>query len=169
MAAQERPRRAYSRHGLNALKARVKVRGLGAIDRRSSAARALLAWRDELITDLGGATEISAQQRAVVELAARTKLYLDSLDAYLMEQRSVVDKRRRAVLPVVRERQTLADALARLMGQLGLERRAKRVPSLSDYLASQTAGDPTSAPSVPEKPLQLQRPQRRPALPATEK
>jgi hypothetical protein len=34
-------RRSYARTGLNALKSRVKVRGMAAIDRRSVAARAL--------------------------------------------------------------------------------------------------------------------------------
>jgi hypothetical protein len=41
------------RTGLNALKAQVKVRGLQAIDRRTSAARALLGWRKDLLDDLG--------------------------------------------------------------------------------------------------------------------
>ena len=67
-------RRQYSRHGLNVLKARVKVRGLQAIDRRTAAAQALLAWQKQLIADLGGEKVISAQQRALVELATRTKL-----------------------------------------------------------------------------------------------
>ena len=84
-------RRDYSRHRLNALKAKVNVRGLQAIDRRTAAARALLAWWDELIADLGGPSVLSAQQRALVELATRTKLYVDSLDAWLMEQRSFSD------------------------------------------------------------------------------
>jgi hypothetical protein len=46
-------RQSISRHGLTALKARVKVRGLTAIDRRTAAAQALLAWRKELLADLG--------------------------------------------------------------------------------------------------------------------
>jgi hypothetical protein len=41
----------------------------------------------------------------------------------------------RALLPVVRERQQLADALARYMTTLGLERRAKPVPSIREILA----------------------------------
>jgi hypothetical protein len=48
------PRRPYSRHGLNALKTRVTIRELTAIDRRTAAAQALLAWRAELLGDLGG-------------------------------------------------------------------------------------------------------------------
>ena len=138
---QVKPRsknRTYSRHGHNALKARVKVRGLTAIDKRTAAAQALLAWRRELIADLGGEDAISAQQRALVELAARTRLYVDSLDAWIMEQRSIVNARKRAVHPVVLQRQQLADALARYMTQLGLERKAREVRDLKSYLAEQS-------------------------------
>ncbi len=127
-------RRAYSRHGLNALKARVKVRGLQAIDRRTAAARALLAWRAELIADLGGEDAISTQQRTVVELAATTKLYVDSLDAWIMGHGNLVNARRRAALPVVKDRMQLADALVRYLTALGLQRRTKQVPDLASYL-----------------------------------
>lgn len=47
-----------------------------------------------------------------------------------MEQPSLVLRRRRAVLPVLVERQRLADSLARLLALLGLERRAKTLPDL---------------------------------------
>jgi hypothetical protein len=88
-----KPRQTYSRHGLNALKARMKVRGLTAIDMRTAAAQALLAWRRELVTDLGGEEAVSAQQRTLIELATRTRLYVDSLDAWIMEQPSLVNAR----------------------------------------------------------------------------
>ena len=73
--------RAYSRHGLNVVKARVKVRGLAAIDMRTAAAQALVAWRCELLSDLGGEESVSAQQMALVDMAVRTRLYVDSLQA----------------------------------------------------------------------------------------
>ncbi len=130
-----KPRQSYSRHGLNALKVRVKVQGWHAIDRRTVAGQALLAWRNELLADLGGEDAVSAQELALVELATRTRLYVDSLDAWLMAQPSLVNQRKKAVLPVLRERQQLVDSLGRILGQLGLERRAKRVPTLPEYLA----------------------------------
>jgi len=71
----------------------------------------------------------------VIELAVRTKLLLDSIDAWLLVQPSLVNARKRALLPVVRERQALADALARYLGQLGLERRQRPVGDLASYLA----------------------------------
>lgn len=123
-----------SRHGLNSLKARVKVRGLQAIDRRSAAAQALLAWKAELLADLGGENVVSAQERTLVDLATRTRLYVDSLDAWIMSQPSLINARKRSVHSVVLQRQQLADALARYMGLLGLERRQKKVESLQEYL-----------------------------------
>jgi hypothetical protein len=60
-------------------------------------------------------------------------------------------KRRRSVLPVLVERQRLADSLARLLAQLGLGRRARPLPSLADHIAAiekretPTAGDQPAA------------------------
>jgi hypothetical protein len=140
---QATPRR---RHGLRALRAAVKVAGLAAIDARTSAAKALLAWRQELIADLGGEDTVSAQQVALVEVATRTKLYVDHLDAFLMSQHSLVNARRKAVLPVLMERQQLADSLTRILTTLGLERRKQPGPTLDDWVASLPAKRNASPP-----------------------
>jgi hypothetical protein len=87
--------RPYQQHGLHALKRRLKVAGLAGIDGRSQAARALLAWRREMEEDMGGPAAISAQVRAVIDLAATSKLLLDSLDRYLLECDSLVNRKRR--------------------------------------------------------------------------
>lgn len=127
------------RHGLTRLKAAVRRLGGRVVDRRTTLGKALAKWKHELIHDLGGLDAVSTQERAIVELAVKTKLLLDSIDAWLLTQPSLVDRRRRAVLPVVRERQQLADALARYMQALGLERRAKPALSLSEYLKTKSA------------------------------
>jgi hypothetical protein len=123
MSGGVKVRRKYSRHGLHALKKRVMVAGLAALDRRSASVRALVEWRAELVVALGGEEAVTPQQRALIELATRTRLYVEHLDAFLLAQRSLVNAKRKTVLPVVQERQKLADSLARLLGQLGLERR----------------------------------------------
>ena len=89
------------------------------------------------------------QQRQVIDLAVKTKLILDSIDAYLVKQPSLVNHRKRTVLPVVLQRQQLADALARYMMQLGLERKVKLLPSLSDYLNAKGKPKPKPAPASP--------------------
>ena len=55
-----------------------------AIDRRTTAARALR--RRQLVTDLGDEATLGAQRRALVELACRGRLYLDYVDAHVMER-----------------------------------------------------------------------------------
>jgi hypothetical protein len=133
--------RPYSRHGLNAAKARVKLRGLAAIDMRTVAAREMVAFRDELISALGGKDQVSPQRRKLVDLAGRSSLYLGHVDAWLAEQQTLINKRSRSVLPVLVQRQAIADHLARLLDKLGLDRRPKRVPSLNEYLATRYNDD----------------------------
>jgi hypothetical protein len=112
------------------------VEGLVAVDKRGAPARLLVEWRRDLVADLGGEAAVTAQQRALVEVITRTKLYVDHLDAYLMQQRSLINKTKKTVLPVLLQRQQLADSLAKHLSLLGLERRSKPTPSLDEYLAS---------------------------------
>ena len=125
----------------------MRVRGLAVLDRRTLAARHLLDWRAELLDDLGGEATTSAAQRALVEVATRTKLYLDHVDAVLMAQDSLIVKRTRRrhhLMPLVEQRQRIADSLVRTLTQLGLERRQKRSVDLNQYLA-QRARPPVPA------------------------
>lgn len=145
---KKRPR-AYSRTGLTTLKSRVQVQGLEAIDKRTVAARALLTWRREMVEDLGGEENLSANKRCLVDVAVRTRLYVEVLDAYLMGLSTLTDRKRKAVLPVVRERTQLADSLVRNLQILGLERKKKTL-NLGTYLAEKYNGNGSSAllPSV---------------------
>src|SRR5262252_6891529 len=151
-----KPARPYSRHGLNAIKARVRLRGLGAIDMRTVAAREMLAFRDELVAALGGDPELSPQQRKLIDLAARASLYLDHLDAWLTEQKTLINRRSRSVLPVLLQRQTLAEHLARLLDKLGLDRVSPKVgPPSAVVLIPDNGRDPLlSAPRIPESELE---------------
>jgi len=129
-----RRRRRYSRSGFHALKSTLRRLGPRTIDRRTSLGKHLAAWRADLLADLGGEEALSTQQRALVDILVRQKLLLESVDSWLLVQRTLVNSRKRTLFPVVRERQALADSLARYLAQLGLERRARPVPNLDDYL-----------------------------------
>ena len=98
-------------------------------------APAPLDFTEGLIVDLGGEDAISTQERALVDLTVRTKLLLDSIDGWLLKQSTLVNVRKRALIPVVRERTQLADAVARYLAALGLKRRTKSVMPLHEYLA----------------------------------
>ena len=111
------------KHGLNTLKAAAIQLGSRVIPGNTKLGYALKKWRADLVADLGGADAISTQQSALVDLAVKSKLLLDSIDAWLLMQPSLVNARKRSLLPVVIQRQALADGLARYLSQLGLERR----------------------------------------------
>jgi len=121
-------------HSTKTLKQAVKVLGTRAIDRRTTVGKALAAWRADLLADLGGIESVSTQELALVEEAVKTKLILDSVDAWLLQQPTLINKRVRGVLPAVRERQALVSTLRGLLGDLGLKRRAQATPTLSEYL-----------------------------------
>jgi hypothetical protein len=112
----------------------VASRGRKVVDMRTRLGKELMRWRGELVADLGGTEQLSTQQLALVDISMPTKLLLDTVDAWLLRQPSIIDKRRRQLFPVVQQRTALADALARYLGSLGLARVAKQMPRLSDYL-----------------------------------
>lgn len=123
------------KHGLHRLKAAVSELGARTIDKRTTVGRALAAWRADLVADLGGIDAISTQERALVEEAVKTKLLLDSVDAWLLSQGSLINKRTRAVVPAVRDRNALVATLRQLLNDLGLKRRAEEALDLGSYLA----------------------------------
>ena len=130
---RRRKPRSYSKHGLVTLKHAVKGLGGRVIDMRTTLGKSLAKWRADLIEDLGGPDEISTQRSALIDLAVKSKLLLDSIDAWLLTQPSLVNARKRTLIPVVLQRQTLADGATRYLSQLGLDRRHK-VQTVIDML-----------------------------------
>ena len=105
------------KHGLTSLKKAVNTLGNRALDKRTMAGRALAQWRQDLIRDLDG--DVSIQQDAIISLAVKTKLMLDSVDVWILQQPTLINKPKRAIIPVVVQRQQLADALARYQKSIG--------------------------------------------------
>ena len=123
-----------TRHGLHAVTQLAKRLGADrALDKRTAMGKALTRWRQEVVDDLGGAENISAQQSVIIDLAVKNKLILDTIDRWIFRQPSLIDKRKRALLPVVRERQSIANALAEYIDRLGLKRVSKTL-TVTDLL-----------------------------------
>ena len=130
-------KRAYVQHGHYALSKALKTIGNqdGWLESLGDVGEALKAWKAAIIEDLGGETEVSAMELSVIELACKTHLLLASVDRFLLEQKSLINKSKRQLFPIVTQRQTLADALAGYMRTLGLKRKHKPPVSLTDYLS----------------------------------
>jgi hypothetical protein len=103
------------------------------LDHRSAVSRAVEAFKAELTRDLGG--NPSAAQQAIIEVVARTWIMLWSLDDWLQRQPTLIDAEKRAVVPVLLQRQELANGLVKHLQVLGIERKAAPVESLHDYMA----------------------------------
>lgn len=146
---QKRP---YLKHGHLALSKALKTIGNqdGWVESLGDVGEALKAWKAAIIADLGGEAEVSAMELSVIELATKTHLMLSSIDRFLLEQKSLINKSKRQLFPTVVQRQVLADALSAYMKQLGMKKKAKPPISLSDYLGN---GKPKpSAPAVSSAP-----------------
>lgn len=149
---QNRPKRPYHRSGRIAVakalpflveRARDPAIPDGSL---SPVERAAREWRQAVVADLGGAEVVPATLGALLDAATGTKILLDSLDRYvflLAEQDGLVNRRNRRVFAVVADRMRVADGLTRQLQALGLERRAKQVPKLEEYVAQRygQAGD----------------------------
>src|SRR5690349_18948464 len=120
--------RPYLKSGVYTLKNAVATLGARALPtKRTALGRALHEWRASLLSDLGGVDVVTTQQLALVEMAVRTKLLVDSVDAFVLAMPSPVNRKRRCLHPVVRERQALVGQLQSILRDLGLDRRAKPV------------------------------------------
>ena len=58
--------------------------------------------------------------------------------SHLWTSEKCVNKRARALFPVVKERQALVGQLQSILKDLGLSRRAKQLPDLTAYIAQQS-------------------------------
>jgi hypothetical protein len=132
-------------HGVKALKRAVSTLGRRTIDRRTTVGKALAAYRADLIADLGGVQNLSKQELSILEEAVITTLLLSSVNAWLLSQKTIVNKRTRSVIPAVRDRSALVATLKGLLESLGLERRTKSISTLADIVAEYAAKEKLAA------------------------
>jgi hypothetical protein len=123
-----------SRLGLHALKAKVNIHGVDAINKSTAAGRLLVEWRDELVNALGGSDAITPQQKCLVEIACRSKLICDHIDWFIMQQETLIFFRKKSAYPIVLQRAQLAAQLEKTLTTLGLQRVAKKLPSFDEYM-----------------------------------
>jgi hypothetical protein len=121
------------RPDMHGIRTAVMIKGCWKIDRRSIGAQQLFRWKRELILAMGGEAEISPQRMCLVDLCVRTRLYVEALDAYLLGTKSLIDKKARATLPILLQRQSMADSLVKTLKILGLNRQHGKILSLKEY------------------------------------
>jgi hypothetical protein len=124
-------------HGDALLKRAVKELGARAIDGRTTLAKELEAERRELIQALGGESEVSAQERAIIHMIAQKRVRRRIASQWaLLNPEKLFDRRKRSFAPLALQLEQLEESEARLLEKLGLKRRAKQLPSLSECLSN---------------------------------
>lgn len=99
---------------------------LSDLDGRTGIAQTMRGRYAEMTSDLGGADSLSLAQRLLVERALWLTYWLETQEAALAQgQEFDVGKWIQA-----------ANGLQGILAKLGLERKARDVPSLTDYLAA---------------------------------
>ena len=106
--------------------------GFSGLDKRTAAGREYALKKSAIVADLGG--DLSELQADLVERYLRTTVLIDSIDQWLFQQKSLINRRKKTLFPIVRERAQLVDSALRLATALGLERRAPQVRDLKEYL-----------------------------------
>src|SRR5262249_29613475 len=115
--------------------------------------RILAARRAGLVADLGGEDALSTSQRALIDVALRSWAILDATDAYLLSLPSPVHKRRRELWRVVVGGGRFASQLEATFARLGVERKAREVESLDQYLNSKAKAEPSAADAADSRQL----------------
>ena len=93
-----------------------------------------------------------------MDLCVTEKLVLDSLAAWIAEhaQSGLMNRRNRTLLPVIKERTQIDDALARHLAMLGLERLERPTETPESIVAEIVAKRPNGVQDFIEGPQRLQ-------------
>lgn len=116
---------------------KILTQGLSKVDGRLTAVRRMRTWKKAVINDLGGPGSLSTLTETAVEALSRHLLILEDIDRYILEQRSLIDRRKGKLKPLVMDRTRIADSMKGYLTLLGLERRSKVVPALGQYIDAQ--------------------------------
>ncbi len=134
-----KPRKGAARAGLRVLRRRIEIDGLAAIDKRTAGAQQFLYWREQIMNDLGGEENLSAQKKTLAELTAQKKLIRDHVAAYVLGLPTLVNRRKKSLLPIVLQLNQLTDSLEKSLERLGLDKQMKPLPTLAEYLEQKEA------------------------------
>lgn len=117
-----------------------RLLGDRAIDGRTALAKELAEERRELIAALGGESEVSPQELAIIDMIAQKRVRRRIAGQWaLLNRDRLFDRRKKKMAPIALELEQMEEAEVRLLKELGLKRRAKPVKGLAELLATDPA------------------------------
>jgi len=127
-------------HGFYSTKRQLNLRSFDELDKRKRTVRQLLAVRDDLINELGGAEHVTMQERIIIDNVARDVALRDTIDAYVFGLDSILKGygKSKVGVPILKERDAIVKRLLAGLTALGLERRARPITSATDLVHAKT-------------------------------
>lgn len=146
---RKRPR-AYRKHGSSTLIARLRAGGLDSLDGRLALVREARQWAADYAAGCGGEEVQGPGWLELLKVATVKHTMAEHVGGVLMAQPGwIVNRRRRQLSQLARDYVSLTKALREDLIALGLERRVKPAPSLSEYLAQRAAAASASRQDAP--------------------
>ena len=143
-------------HGLGVLKTAVKRLGKRTLDGRTTLAKELAAEAQELISALGGPSEVFPQELTLIRMISEKRIRRRIASQWaLLNPDKLFDRRKRSFAPLALQLEQLEESEARLLEKLGLKRRARQVPNLADYLTKkrEPSLESPDTPVIPNQPI----------------
>jgi hypothetical protein len=138
------------KHGHTLLKRAARELGKKVLDQRTRQAKQLASIQRGLITALGGDSEVSPQERILVELIANKIQRWKPVAVWAQENtEKLLNRRNKTMVPVEKELDRMENSIAQNLEKIGLGRRAKQILSLSDYLNGTKTTTPSPASATP--------------------
>ena len=130
-------------HGFYSTKRQLHLRSFDELDKRKRTVRQLLAVRDDLVSELGGAEHVTVQQKIIIDNIARDCALRDTVDAYVFGLDSILKGygKSKVAVPILKERDAIVKRLLAGLNALGLERRARPITSALDLVHANADGD----------------------------
>jgi hypothetical protein len=115
------------KHGHHSRKVKLTDVGLMDISQQNGPGRLIAQKAEAIFHDGGGRENFSELKQDLVSRYLITELLIQSLDRWLLEQKSLVNRRKKAAFPILAERSRLTETSLKLAQAIGLDRRAAPV------------------------------------------
>jgi hypothetical protein len=112
------------------------------ISRQNKLGRVVIEQAEAIYQDGGGKEQFSELKQHLVSRYLITELMIQSVDRWLLEQPSLINRAKRCIFPIVSERNRLVSVSLQLAQAIGLERKQKPVHTLESYIQEQEQKKP---------------------------
>jgi hypothetical protein len=119
-------------HGHTLRKLLLKDVNIVDISKKNGIGPEIVSQAEQICSDAGGKESLSELKRQLINRYVITELLIQSVDHWLLQQPSLI-KSKRAIFPIVNERNRLVQTSLQLAQAIGIERKPRPTQSLEEW------------------------------------